>query len=67
MMQMPMMQHSCPKSTITKTLGKNTVFEGYIIYQMTNTDGAGWTLNLEYYTIDGVDYTASDTILCQSK
>lgn len=62
MMQMPSMQHSCPKSTITKTQGKNTVFEGFIIYQMTNIDGTGWTLNLEY-TIDGVSYMASDSII----
>ena len=35
-MQMPTMQHSCPKSNITKAIGKNTVYEGFIIYQMTN-------------------------------
>ncbi len=29
MMQMPMMQHSCPKSAITKALGKDTVYEGF--------------------------------------
>lgn len=62
MMQMPMMQHSCPNSTISKALGKDTVYEGFIIYQMTNTDGVGWTLNLEY-NIDGIDYTASETII----
>ena len=62
MMQMPNMQHSCPKSTITKALGKDTVFEGFIIYQMTNIDGTGWTLNLEY-SIDDIDYTASSAII----
>lgn len=62
MMQMPTMQHSCPNSTISKALGKNTVFEGFIIYQMTNTDGVGWTLNLEY-TIDGMDYSVSESII----
>lgn len=61
MMQMPTMQHSSPRSAITKASGKNTVFEGYIIYQMTNTDGSGWSLTVNY-TIDGVDYTASDAI-----
>ncbi len=61
MMQMPTMQHSCPRSAISKALGKNTVFEGYIIYQMTNTDGSGWSITINY-TIDGVDYTATDTI-----
>lgn len=61
MMQMPTMQHSCPRSSVLKASGKTTVFEGYIIYQMTNTDGLGWSLTVNY-TVDGVDYTASDAI-----
>ncbi|TYA55929.1 hypothetical protein [Formosa maritima] len=60
-MQMPTMQHSCPYSTITKTPGKDTVYQGNIIYQMTNTDGSGWTLTFNY-TIDNVDYSITDTI-----
>ena len=60
-MQMPTMQHSCPKSAITKAVGKETVYNGFIIYQMTNTDGSGWSLTVDY-TIDGMDYTATDTI-----
>ena len=60
-MQMPSMQHSCPKSAITKVSDKNTLFEGYIIYQMTNLDGSGWSLTVNY-TIDNQDYTATDTI-----
>lgn len=63
-MQMPTMNHSCPKSTPEKALGKNTVYEGYIIYQMTNLDGSGWSLTVDY-SIDGVDYTVSDTIVVQ--
>ena len=61
MMQMPTMQHSCPRSAISKASGKNTVFEGYIIYQMTNTDGSGWSITVNY-TIGGVDYSVSDSI-----
>ncbi|TXD83054.1 hypothetical protein ESY86_11200 [Subsaximicrobium wynnwilliamsii] len=61
MMQMPSMQHSCPKSAISKVAGKATLYQGNIIYQMTNTDGSGWSLDLNY-TLDGVDYMASDTI-----
>jgi len=61
MMQMPTMQHSCPRSVIAKASGKNTVYEGYIIYQMTNTDGSGWSLTVNY-SVDGVDYTATETI-----
>ena len=61
MMQMPTMQHSCPRSAIAKVANKNTLFEGYIIYQMTNSDGTGWSLTVDY-TIDNQDYTATDTI-----
>lgn len=61
MMQMPSMQHSCPKSSITKIAGKKTLYQGDVIYQMTNTDGSGWSLTFNY-TIDNKDYTATDTI-----
>lgn len=61
-MQMPTMQHSCPKSVIVKASGKTTVYEGFIIYQMANLDGSGWTLTVNY-AINGVDYSASKTII----
>ena len=61
MMQMPTMQHSCPKSAIAKAVGKSTVYEGFIIYQMTNTDGSGWSITIDY-TINGVDYSVTETI-----
>ncbi|WP_223034941.1 hypothetical protein [Hanstruepera marina] len=61
MMQMPTMQHSCPKTNPEKVTGKNTIYQGAIVYQMTNTDGSGWSLMFDY-TIDGVDYVVSDTI-----
>jgi hypothetical protein len=60
-MQMPTMQHSCPKSNITKVIGKNTVYEGFIIYQMTNTDGSGWSLTINY-NINGEAYSVTETI-----
>ncbi len=67
MMQMPTMQHSCPKSEIAKAPGKETVYEGFVIYQMTNADGSGWSLTVNY-TIDGTDYTASgDLVVLQSE
>lgn len=62
MMQMETMQHSSPKSEISKTLGKNTVYEGFIVYQMTNLDGSGWSLTINY-TIDGTHYTVSSGII----
>ncbi|RSK39284.1 hypothetical protein [Mangrovimonas spongiae] len=61
LMQMPTMQHSCPNSNPVKVNGKNTIYEGAIIYQMTNTDGSGWSLILNY-TINNVDYVATSNI-----
>ncbi|MGE5944938.1 MAG: hypothetical protein ACM31G_11430, partial [Flavobacteriales bacterium] len=60
-MEMPTMQHSCPKSTVTKASDKTTVYEGFIIYQMANLDGSGWSLNVNY-NINGVDYSVTDAI-----
>lgn len=60
-MQMETMQHSCPKSMITKVPGKETVYQGNVIYQMTNPDGSGWSLTFNY-TIDNVDYNITETI-----
>lgn len=60
-MQMPTMQHSCPKSAIIKAIGKTTVYEGFIIYQMANLDGTGWSLTVNY-TINDVAYSVTDTI-----
>jgi len=62
-MQMsPTMSHSCPKSAIAKASGKTTVYDGFIIYQMANLDGSGWTLTVNY-AINGVDYSVSNTIM----
>lgn len=61
-MKMTTMDHSCPKSEVSKSLGKSTVYDGFIIYQMTNLDGSGWSLKVDY-SIDGVSYTASSDII----
>src|SRR5690606_14640757 len=55
-MQMPTMTNSSPKSDILKSLGKKTLYEGFIIYQMANLDGSGWSLKVDY-TIDGINYS----------
>ncbi|MCL8007703.1 hypothetical protein [Gelidibacter japonicus] len=66
-MQMPTMKHSSPKSDILKSLGKKTLYEGFIIYQMANLDGSGWSLKVDY-TIDGINYSVdSDIIVMQSE
>lgn len=61
MMDMGTMNHSCPKSSITKVIGKSTLYNGNLIYQMTGMDGSGWSLKF-MYTIDNVDYMVEDDI-----
>ena len=61
MMDMGTMNHSCPKSSITKVIGKPTLYNGNLIYQMTGMDGSGWSLKF-MYTIDNVDYMVEDDI-----
>ena len=61
MMQMPTMQHSSPHSTIIKVSDKKTLYKGSVVYQMTNTDGSGWSLSFNY-SIDNVDYLISEDI-----
>ena len=60
-MQMIDMQHSCPKSIISKSLGKEMVYDGFIVFQMTNLDASGWTLTINY-AIGEVEYTVSSEI-----
>lgn len=56
-MHMAMMLHSCPVSTINKTVGKDTFYNGYIIFQMAQNDTEYWEMQVNY-NIDGVDYSA---------
>ena len=61
MMDMGTMNHSCPKSSITKVTGKSTIYTGYLVYQMTGMDESGWSLKF-MYTIDDVDYMVEEEI-----
>lgn len=66
-MQMPGMEHSSPKSEITKSTGKQTLYDGFIVYQMADPDGSGWSLKIDY-TIDGNGYSVnSDITVTQSE
>lgn len=60
-MDMGTMNHSCPKSSISKVTGQSTLYNGNLIYQMTGMDGLGWSLKF-MYTIDEVDYMVEDDI-----
>ena len=66
-MTMPTKDHSCPQSEISKAQGKSTLYDGYIVYQMANLDGSGWSLKIDY-TINGVSYSvASNIVVMQSE
>ncbi|MBJ2126818.1 hypothetical protein [Flavobacterium sp. IB48] len=61
LMHMSMMQHSCPKSVVTKASDKKTLYEGDIIFQMAQNATEYWELTFNY-TVDNVTYTAADKI-----
>jgi hypothetical protein len=61
LMHMTSMQHACPYSTITKTSGKETLYNGYIVFQMAENPTEHWILTINY-TINGVAYTANNQI-----
>ena len=56
-MNMTTMKHSCPKSSIEKTTGKKTLYEGNIIFQMAQNATEFWELKFNY-SIKDVNYTA---------
>lgn len=61
LMHMATMKHSCPKSAVIKTSGKQTLYEGDIIFQMAQNDTEYWDLTITY-TVNTLSYTAADTI-----
>ena len=60
-MHMAMMNHSCPKSAVTKVSTDGLVYEGYIVFQMAQNETEYWDLAINY-TIDGTEYNATDII-----
>ncbi|MFC5048890.1 hypothetical protein [Aquimarina hainanensis] len=61
-MTMPTMKHSCQNLPFPRFQEKNTLYNGYIIYQMTHMDMSGWTLNISY-TINDNSYEAKAPLL----
>ncbi|MEC5164661.1 hypothetical protein RCH18_000380 [Flavobacterium sp. PL11] len=61
LMKMTTMSHACPYSAITKTTGKETIYNGYIVFQMAENTMEHWFLTV-IYTINGVSYTATGQI-----
>ncbi|KGO89615.1 hypothetical protein [Flavobacterium suncheonense] len=61
LMYMMSMQHACPYSAVTKTSGKETLYNGYIVFQMAQNDTEYWKLKVNY-TINGTEYNVDEII-----
>lgn len=61
MMQMTDMSHSCPYSAITRKPNTETLYEGYIVFQMPGNDQEHWELTFDY-TVDGEEFSVTETI-----
>ncbi len=60
MMHMVSMQHSCPKSEISKTEDAS-VYKGFVVFQMPGNADEYWEVTLEYET-GGQNYAATERI-----
>ncbi|MEX2350571.1 MAG: hypothetical protein WD554_06800 [Flavobacteriaceae bacterium] len=60
-MHMTDMSHSCPYSIISRKPNTETLYEGYIVFQMPGNDLEHWELTFNY-TINGEDFTVSENI-----
>ncbi len=60
-MHMAMMNHSCPKSAVTKVSTDGLVYEGYIVFQMAQNATEYWDLKIDY-TINGTAYSMTSVI-----
>ena len=60
-MHMTSMMHSCPKSEVTRTPLKETLYNGYIVFQMAQNTTEYWDLQINY-TIDDVAYSETAVI-----
>ncbi len=55
------MQHACPYSVVAPVLGKQTLFNGYIVFQMAQNESEYWEITLDY-TINDTTYTITENI-----
>ena len=60
-MHMTAMSHSGPHSVINKKANAETLYEGYIIFQMAQNDSEYWELSFNY-NVEGAEYVAKDII-----
>ena len=60
-MHMAMMNHSCPKSPVTKVSTDGSVYEGYIVFTMAQNATEYWDLKIDY-AINGTTYSITSVI-----
>ena len=60
-MHMMSTSHSCPYSIVSRKPNTETLYEGYIVFQMPGNDMENWELTFNY-TINGEEFTVSETI-----
>lgn len=60
-MNMETTQHSAPISEVIKTPAMESLYEGFIVFQMAENPTEYWTLTLDY-RVNGVNYTVNDKI-----
>lgn len=61
LMHMTSMSHSSPYSAISVSEKGETVYEGYIIFQMASNDTEYWEITFDY-TVNGTAYTVTDRV-----
>jgi len=61
MMHMTTMNHSCPFSVVEKVVERETLYKGYIVFQMAQNTTEYWDLKIDY-SINETDYTVTDII-----
>ena len=61
LMYMTSMRHACPYSAVTKTIGKEALYDGYIVFQMAENTTEYWELTINY-TINGAPFTTNSRI-----
>ncbi|WP_282017988.1 hypothetical protein [Salegentibacter mishustinae] len=60
-MHMTAMSHSGPHSEINKKANAETLYEGYIIFQMAQNNSEYWELSFNY-NVEGAEYVTKDII-----
>lgn len=60
-MMMTSMQHACPYSEVAPALGKQSLFDGYIVFQMAQNESEYWKITLDY-TINNTTYSITENI-----